>query len=223
MPSDEGGLWTRKALQRLSEEVPDMEVDPRSVEAPAIRLHQFCALLPYFEGRHREMRVAELSLDGDRARAEADIPEAPSALQLQQAQAHQADRHLRDHIHSSIQREEVQLLEPERSVIGLRLHRFDDQAVGMSEVLSDDFLEGERIGLFPLTSEPYPHVHPIGGIAVVEHTLSDGGRRILPIRQHPYLVRPLDEGSVELVPRASRQRDNTHIMVRQAKGVRQHL
>ena len=220
MPSDEGRLWTRKALQRLGEEVPDMIVDPGSVEAPAICLHQFCALLPHFEGGHREMRVAQLSLDGDRARAEADIPEAPPALQLQQAQAHETNRHLRDHIHPSIQGEEVQLLESERSVIGLRLHRFDDQAIGMREVLGDDFLEGERIGLFPLTSEEYPHVHPIGSIAIVEHTLSDGGRRILPIRQHPYLMRPLDEGSVELMPRSSRQRDDTHVVVRQAKGVR---
>ena len=93
----------------------------------------------------------------------------------------------------------------------------------MGKVLSDDFLEGERIGLFPLTTEEYPYVHSIGGIAVVEHTLSDDGRRILAIRQHPYLVRPLDEGSVELVPRAPRQRDDTHVVVRQAKGVRQHL
>ena len=60
-----------------------MVVDPRSVEALAIRLHQFCALLPHFEGRHREMRIAQLRLDGDRARTEADIPEAPSTLQLQ--------------------------------------------------------------------------------------------------------------------------------------------
>ena len=46
---------------------------------------------------------------------------------------------------------------------------------------------------------------------------------MLLVGQYPDLSPALDEGAVELVPRASRQRDDVHIVVGEAQGMRQHL
>ena len=86
------------------------------------------------------MRIAELGLDRHRACAEAYIPEATTALKLEQTQAHQTHWHLRDHIHTSIEGEEIQLLQPYRSIVCRGLRIFNDQAVGVTELSSDDFM-----------------------------------------------------------------------------------
>ena len=94
----------------------------------------------YLEGLYLQVRIAELRLDGDAPRAEAHIPETAALLQLQEAEAHQAYRHLGDHIHSPIEGEEVELLEPKRSGVlrwGLMLQ---DEAIGVGKVAPWYFL-----------------------------------------------------------------------------------
>ena len=84
MPTDEGGLGAGKRLKVLAKEVSNMVVNTWSVEATAIDLHKLLPLGTHLEGGHQEMRIAELGLDRHRACAEAYIPEATTALKLEQ-------------------------------------------------------------------------------------------------------------------------------------------
>ena len=66
-------------------------------------------------------------------------------------------------------------------------------------------------------------MHQIIRVAIIEHALGDGGRGVLFVCQNPNLGRPLDEGTVELLPWTPRQRDDAHVVIRHHETVRQHL
>ena len=151
------------------------------------------------------MRIAELSFDRHRTRAEAYIPEAAATLELEQAKAHQTHWHLRDHIHTTIEGEEVQLLQANRSIVCRGLRVFNDQAVGMTELSSDDFMQREAIDFLTASSESHTDMHLIARIAIVDHPLSDERWGILLIRQDSHLRCTLDESTIQLQPRTSRQ------------------
>ena len=140
MPTDEGSFGTGKRLKIQAKEVSNMIVNTWSMEATAIDLHKLLPLGTHLEGGHQEMRIAELGLDRHRACAEAYIPEATTSLKLEQTQAHQAHWHLRDHIHTTIEGEEIQLLQANRGIVCRGLWIFNDQAVGVTELSSDDFM-----------------------------------------------------------------------------------
>ena len=67
------------------------------------------------------------------------------------------------------------------------------------------------------------NVHRIIGIAIFQHPLSNGGRGMFLVGENTYLLNPLDECFIELWPRTSCQRDNTHIVIGHHQSVGQHL
>ena len=50
-------------------------------------------------------------------------------------------------------------------------------------------------------------------LRVVQHPAGNGGRSMAQVGQHAYLAGTLDEGTVELLPRPSRERHDAHVTV----------
>ena len=67
------------------------------------------------------------------------------------------------------------------------------------------------------------NVHGIIGIAIFEHSLGDGSRCVLLIRQYTYLTNSLYQCLIELRPRTPRQRYDVHIVIRHHQSMSQHL
>ena len=69
----------------------------------------------------------------------------------------------------------------------------------------------------------FTYVHGIVAIAVFKRALGDGGRGMFLVGEDANLLSSLDECSVELRPRTTRERDNPHIVIGHHQPVGQHL
>ena len=69
----------------------------------------------------------------------------------------------------------------------------------------------------------FTHMHLIVGVAIVYHALGYRCRRVFHIRQDADLCCLLYQRLVELRPRTTCQRDDTHVVVGHHETVRQQL
>ena len=90
----------------------------------------------------------------------------------------------------------------------------------MAEVMQGGFFEGESTDLFERrVTQMLSNGHVIIGVAILQHTLGDGRGSMFTVCENAYLLRPLDEHFVKLMPGTARQRDDTHIVI----GINHHL
>ena len=85
-------------------------------------------------------------------------------------------------------------------------------------------LEGEGGNAFYVrVAQMLADVHPIVVVAVFEHTLGYGSGGMLLVREDTDLGSALDEGTVELLPRAAGERNDAHVMVGKQETMGEHL
>ena len=90
-----------------------MDVDAWGTEAAGVFVDDGLALGAYFEGVDFEMGEQQTGLDGDAARAEADVPEDVTAGQVEVLEGEQADGHLGDHLLAAVEESEAGVGEAE--------------------------------------------------------------------------------------------------------------
>ena len=72
-------------------------------------------------------------------------------------------------------------------------------------------------------AEMLAYIHGVTVIPVFQHAGRDSGGRMFPVGKDAYLGSALYQGTVELVPGTSRQRNGAHIVIRHYEAVRQCL
>ena len=102
--------------------------------------------------------------------------------------------------------------------------RGENHAVGHGEIALGGFGEGECRDFFECgIAQVFADVHGVVGVAVFQHSLGNGSRGVFLVGEHTYFVGPLDECFIEFGPRASRERDDAHVVIRHQQSVGQHL
>ena len=195
-----------------------MDVDAWGMEATGILLDDGFAFGANFEGFDVEMGEEEAGFDGDGACTEADVPKGVTFGQVKGLEGEEADGHLRNHLFATVEEEKGGIGEAEGGCGGkIATHgrmRGKDEAVGVLEVLLGGSFEGESGDSFEGgVAEVFANVHLVMGEAVIEHTLGDGGGSVFLVGQNTDFGRSFDEGTVELLPRTSREGNDAHIVV----------
>ena len=139
-------------------------------------------------------------------------------------QGKQADGHLRNHLLSTVEEGEFLIWNPIPLVPCSLLHVPNNYTVRHFERAPCGFIDGKcGYALLVWITEVFADVHLIVRIAVLQHPLGDGRRRMFAVGKDTKLGRALDKGSVELRPGPPRQGYDSHVMIRQDEAVRQHL
>ena len=99
-----------------------------------------------------------------------------------------------------------------------------DEAVGLRECHNPGFLQSHfphplLVGM----SQMFAHGHLVVAVAEFEHTRCDGGWVVLLVGEHAYLLLSLNQHAVELMPRASGERDDIHVVVGHHEPMGQQL
>ena len=159
-----------------------------------------------------QMGKLGLCLDGDGAGAETDVPEMASLPQVEQAEAQEANGHLRDHLLPAVQMGKSLVGDAKQTRLWLLTGQ--DQTVWLLTVeLCRLFQCALPDALQCPIAQTLANSHPIIIKSVSQKPSRNGGGCMDTIGQHADLCGLFDQCPIQLVPRASGQGDDTHPLV----------
>ena len=167
-----------------------MDVDAGRTKAAGIFMDDSLTLRTNLESLYLKMWELQARLDRDATRAEANVPENATLRQVESLKCQEPDGHLGDHLLATVKQRKLAVGDAEGALV-LCGFPAENHAVRHREFTLGSFFKGKRGYLFERrVSQVLADIHGIVLVAIVEHTLCNGGRSMLFVCKNAYLPYP---------------------------------